>query len=52
METRRIGTLDTTRGWQVAKKRVGKYLKAFQRYAVERLRHCENIFADLARLLK
>jgi transposase-like protein len=29
----------------VAKKRVGKFPKAFQRYAVERLKHCENIVA-------
>ena len=39
------GHTDTKRGWQVAKKRVGKFPKAFQRYAVERLKHCENIVA-------
>lgn len=29
----------------MAKKRVGKFPKAFQRYAVERLKQCENIVA-------
>lgn len=29
----------------MAKKRVGKFPKAFRQYAVERLKHCENIVA-------
>ncbi len=29
----------------MAKKRVGKFPKAFRQYAVERLRHCDNIVA-------
>jgi len=38
-----MGTLDTRRGWQVAKKRVGKFPKAFRQMAVNRLNQCENI---------
>jgi transposase-like protein len=29
----------------VAKKRVGKFPKAFRQYAVERVKHCDNIVA-------
>ena len=29
----------------MAKKRVGKFPKAFRQYAVERLKHCDNIVA-------
>ena len=35
-----MGTLG---GWQVAKKRVGKFPKAFRQYAVARLKECDNI---------
>ena len=32
-------------GWQVAKKRVGKFPKTFRQMAVDRLTQCENIVA-------
>lgn len=37
-----MGTLGTRRGWQVAKKRVGKFPKAFRQMAVDRLTQCDN----------
>lgn len=45
-----MGTLDTRRGWQVAKKRVGKFPKAFRQMAVDRLNQCDNI-GELAKEL-
>jgi transposase-like protein len=45
-----MGTLDTRRGWQVIKKRVGKFPKVFRQMAVDRLNHCENI-VELAKEL-
>lgn len=45
-----MGTLDTQRGWQVAKKRVGKFPKAFRQMAVDRLNECDNI-GELAKEL-
>ena len=38
-----MGTLGIRRGWQVAKKRVGKFPKAFRQMAVDRRNQCENI---------
>ncbi|MCC2643969.1 MAG: family transposase orfA [Nitrospira sp.] len=45
-----MGTLGTRRGWQVAKKRVGKFPKAFRQMAVDRLTQCDNI-VELAKEL-
>lgn len=45
-----MGTLVTQRGWQVAKKRVGKFPKAFRQMAVDRLNECDNI-GELAKEL-
>jgi hypothetical protein len=45
-----MGTLDTRRGWPVAKKRVGKFPKAFRQMAVDRLNECDNI-GELAKEL-
>jgi transposase-like protein len=45
-----MSTLDTRRGWQVAKKRVGKFPKAFRQMAVDRLTQSDNI-VELAKEL-
>ena len=43
LRTRRIGTFDTRKGWQVAKKRVGNFQRPLRQMAVDRLTQCENI---------
>lgn len=45
-----MGTRGTRRGWQVAKKRVGKVPKVFRQMAVDRLNQCDNI-GELAKEL-